>query len=321
MRKKLNVAVIGVGNMGKHHSRIYSELQRVKLVAVMDINSQLGTEIANKYATHYYNDIKELIRKENLDAVSICVPTTLHYKISKIFINAGINVLIEKPITANISEAKKILRLAKEKKVKLLVGHIERFNPAVQKVKEIIEKGDLGSITAVIARRVGGFPPQIKDTNIAVDLVIHDVDIVNYLLDELPSKIYLNKRNNHIKYREDSSEFFLKYKNTSAYIQANWITPVKIRKLNITGTEGYLEMDYIEQTIEFYKSNYEKFLEENKNFLDYILKFSNPSKTIIPVEAKEPLKEEILYFINAILEDKEIDSSFALDALKIVLKK
>ena len=71
----------------------------------------------------------------------------------------------------------------------------------------------------------------------------------------------------------------------------------------------------------YYKSNYEKFLEENKNFLDYILKFSNPSKTIIPVEAKEPLKEEILYFINAILEDKEIDSSFALDALKIVLKK
>lgn len=321
MKKILNVAVVGVGVMGKTHVRVYSELPEVKLVAVMDVNEQLGKEIASKYGTTYYNDIKKLITKEKLDAVSICVPTSLHYKIAKIFIDAGINVLVEKPITANISDAKKLLRMAKDKNVKLLVGHIERFNPAVNKVKEIIERGDLGSITAIIARRVGGFPPQIKDTNIAVDLMIHDVDIVNYLLNELPIKVYFNKRSNHIKNREDSSEFFMKYKNTSAYLQANWITPVKIRKLNITGTEGYLEMDYIDQTIEFYKSNYEKFFEENENFSDYILRFSNPSKTIIPIESKEPLKEELLYFINAILENKEIDSSFALDALKIVLKK
>jgi UDP-N-acetylglucosamine 3-dehydrogenase len=321
MKKVLNVAVIGVGVMGKTHVRVYSELAEVKLAAVMDINEQLGKEIANKYGTAYYNDIKELIGKEKLDAVSICVPTSLHFKIAKMCINAGINVLVEKPITSNISDAKKLLRLAKDKNVKLLVGHIERFNPAVNKVKEIIERGDLGSITAIIARRVGGFPPQIKDTNIAVDLMIHDVDIINYLLNELPLKVYFNKRSNHIKNREDSSEFFMKYKNTSAYLQANWITPVKIRKLNITGTEGYLEMDYIDQTIEFYKSNYEKFFVENENFSDYILRFSNPSKSIIPVEAKEPLKEEILYFINAILKNKEINSDFALDALKIVLKK
>jgi UDP-N-acetylglucosamine 3-dehydrogenase len=321
MKKVLNVAVIGVGVMGKTHVRVYSELPEVKLVAVMDVNEQLGKEIADKFGITYYNDINELIAKEKLDAVSICVPTSLHFKIAKICINAGINVLVEKPITSNIADAKKLLRLAKDKNVKLLVGHIERFNPAVNKVKEIIERGDLGSITAIIARRVGGFPPQIKDTDIAVDLMIHDVDIVNYLLNELPIKVYFNKRSNHIKNREDSSEFFIKYKNTSAYLQANWITPVKIRKLNITGTEGYLEMDYIDQTIEFYKSNYEKFFEENENFSDYILRFSNPSKTIIPIESKEPLKEELLYFINAIKKNKEIDSTFALDALKIVLKK
>jgi UDP-N-acetylglucosamine 3-dehydrogenase len=168
-------------------------------------------------------------------------------------------------------------------------------------------------------RRVGGFPPQIKDANISVDLAIHDIDIANYLLDALPEQIICNKQKYHTQSREDSVEFFMKYKKTSVYVQANWISPVKIRKLTVTGTEGYLEMDYITQKIEFYKSNYSKFKQAGEGYSDYILLFSEPDKISITVAKKEPLLEELSYFIHAIETREKINSSFALDALKIAL--
>ncbi|MBL4693776.1 Gfo/Idh/MocA family oxidoreductase [Candidatus Gracilibacteria bacterium] len=317
-KKTLKAAVIGTGNMGKNHVRIYGELQL--LCAIADTNEKLGQDLAAKHDANYYADYKELIEKEEPDIVSICVPTSLHHQVGKYCLSKGIHVLLEKPIAMNAKEGQDLLDTAKKHKVSLMVGHIERFNPAVVKVKEMIKKGELGNITAIMARRVGGFPPQIKDADIAVDLAIHDIDIVNYLLEEQPREIHSNKLRNHIKHREDSVEFFLKYASTSAYIQANWITPVKIRKLNITGTEGYLEMDFITQKIEFYKSNYEKFEKEFDGFSDFILRFSDPEKFSISVAKKEPLKEEILHFIKSVTNNKPIDSTFALDALKIALK-
>ncbi|MCK4781679.1 Gfo/Idh/MocA family oxidoreductase [Candidatus Parcubacteria bacterium] len=316
---KLNVAVIGVGNMGKNHVRAYSEISKVRLVAISDLNEMLGNTLSNEFNVKYYKNYKKMLDVKNPDIVSVCVPTSLHYGIAKECVKMGVNVLLEKPIAMDISDAEKLLKLVEENNIKFLVGHIERYNPVVKKTKEIIERGDLGKITAIIARRVGGFPPQIKDANIAVDLAIHDIDIINYLLDDLPVESLVNKQKNHIKKREDSVEFFLKYKQSSAYIQANWITPVKIRKLNITGSEGYLEMDYINQQIEFYKSNYDKFKETSMDFSDYILRFSAPDKINISVAKKEPLKEEILYFINCVENNIKIDSRFALEALRIAL--
>lgn len=321
MKKKLAVAVIGIGNMGKNHVRTYSEMPEVNLVAVVDLNKKAVDAMAAQYGIKAYTSTQDLLKNEKVDAVSICVPTTYHYSVAKEYIMSGIHVLIEKPITADVSEAKELLQLAKKKKVKLHVGHIERFNPAIKKVKELIENGSLGKITAIIARRVGGFPPQIKDANISVDLVIHDVDIINYLLDDLPKAITIHTGKHHIEKREDSAEFFLQYKHASAYVQANWITPVKIRKLNITGTEGYLEMDYVNQKIEFYQSNYEKLKESADDFSDYVLRFSEPDIKVINIKKKEPLREELLHFIKCVEKDIYIDPSYAVDALVIVLQK
>lgn len=320
LKDKIKYAVVGVGNMGKNHARICSEISGADLAAVSDLDETIGREIASKFKCKYYKDYNEMIASEKLDAVSICVPTALHYKISKIFIENGICVLLEKPIALNIEDANDLVELASEKKIKFLTGHIERFNPVVKKVKEMIDGGELGKVIAVMARRVGGFPPQIKDSNIAVDLAIHDIDIVNYLLGKLPKEICANKQRNHIEQREDSVEFFIKYDGCSAYIQANWVTPVKIRKLNITGTKGYLEMDYITQTIQFYKSNYDKYKEVIGDFSDYILRFSEPDIINISVNKKEPLKEEILYFLDCVANGKEVDSKFAADALMVALK-
>jgi UDP-N-acetylglucosamine 3-dehydrogenase len=316
----LKAAVIGGGNIGKHHTRIYASTPLVQLIGIVDTNEVIGRSLAKKYKTNYYPSFKDLIEVDKPNLVSICVPTSLHYKIAKEVITQKVNVLVEKPITLNLKEGLALIKLAKKMGVKLLVGHTERFNPAILKVKDMIKKGDLGKITAIMARRVGGFPPQIKDANIAIDLAIHDVDIVNYLLEETPVSVFSNMQKNHIENRADSVEIFMKYKKASAYIQANWITPVKIRKLNITGTDGYLELDYITQKIDFYKSNYSKFKEASKDFVDYVLFFSDPDRINISVAKREPLKEELLYFINCVENNIEIDTRYGIDALRIVLQ-
>lgn len=314
----MKIAIIGVGNMGKKHLRVYSEIQEVDSIFVADIDEKNRLEAASKYNVPSYKDYKEMIKKEKPDAVSVCVPTVLHYQVVNDCIKMGVkHLLLEKPITLNTKEGEKLLLCAKKYNVNLMIGHIERFNPAVIHVKKMIHEGELGKIIAIMFRRIGGFPPQIKDVNIAVDLAIHDIDIANYLLDELPSKIMVNKQKNHIKKREDSVEFFLKYKKASAYIQANWISPVKIRKLNITGTEGYLEMDFINQKIEFYKSNYDKFKETIGNFSDYMLRFAEPDIISIAIAKKEPLVEEISYFLYCVKNKIKTNSLYALQALRI----
>lgn len=318
-KNRLRVAVIGIGNMGKNHVRTYAEIPDVELIGIADLNEDLGRNISATYQVQYFSDFKTMLNEKKPDAVSVCVPTSLHYPIVRHCLEQGVHVLVEKPITMDVGQAEELLERAKTNKLLLSVGHIERHNPAVIKVKEMIDKGELGKVTALIARRVGGFPPQIKDANIAVDLAIHDIDIVNYLLGRLPEKVSVHKAKNHITRRDDSVEFFLEYNGASAYIQANWITPVKIRKLTITGSEGYLEMDYMNQQIEFYKSNYQKLREETADFSDYVLRFSEPDKFVISVAKQEPLRQEILAFMKMIHSEKFEIPQYALDALKIAV--
>ncbi|MBW2993530.1 Gfo/Idh/MocA family oxidoreductase, partial [Candidatus Woesearchaeota archaeon] len=159
----LNVAIIGVGNMGKHHARTYSKIEKVRLVAVSDIDEIKGRSIAERYGCKFYKSYNEMLEKENIHLVSVVIPTKFHEKVALDVIEKGTNLIIEKPISDTIMGAERIIRKARENNVKLAIGHIERFNPAVQRLKEIINEGRLGEITSIIARRVGLFPPQIKD--------------------------------------------------------------------------------------------------------------------------------------------------------------
>lgn len=294
--KKLKVAVIGIGNMGMIHARIYSELKDCNLIAVAD-NDTSKVRFTKKL---FYASYQNLIKEKKPDLVSICVPTSLHYKVTKDCLEKGIHCLVEKPITDSNIMAKKLLILAKKKKKKLLVGHVERFNPAIRRTKEILENKELGKIITISIKRVGMPALHTQDSDVALDLGIHDVDIANYLLNEIPTKVNINKQISFSKNHYDSAEFFLQYKSgASVHIQTNWITPVKIRTLSITGTKGYLELDFIKQDIKIFKNSYEK------------LK--------IDLEKKEPLKEELSYFINCVQNNIKVDSQYALDALKICL--
>ena len=317
--KKLKAAVIGIGNMWGNHVRTYNEIDSIDLVAIADLNEVLGNEMSEKYWVKYYKSYEQMLEENEIDIVSIVVPTKFHFSVAKYCIDKGVHILLEKPITLDIKEGEELLSIAEKKGINMLVWHIERFNPAVQKVKQMIDAWELWDITAITARRIGGLPPQIRDANIVVDLSIHDIDIANYLTGKIPKEVTIHKKKNHLEEREDSAEIFMKYDTVSAYIQTNWVSPVKMRKLTVTGSDWYLEMDFISQKIEFYKSNYEKFKEKNSNYTDYIMKFADPDKIDISVWKKEPLKEEILFLTNAIISGNNIDSQFALDALKIAL--
>ena len=317
--RKLNVAVVGTGVMGKFHVRNYSEMPVVKLIAVCDINEKEGKKVASNFNCKFYKDYKQMTKKERLDIVSIAVPTKFHKDAAIHFLKNKINVLLEKPIADTIENAEKIINEAKKNKVKLTIGHIERFNPAVSKVKELIDSGRLGEINSIIVRRIGQYPIQIKDSDVVIDLAVHDIDIINYLLGRLPTNITANCGKSIGQHKNDYADIFMKYGKTSALIQVNWITPVKIRKLSINGSKGYLEMDYITQDIDLYESNYDKVTDD---FGDFVIKFGSPKIIKIDVKKEEPLRGEILSFIDAVKYDKQpyVTTKQALDALKIAIK-
>lgn len=316
----MNVAVIGVGNMGKHHARNYAELPGVDLVAIADTNPKIGKEMAAAYKCNYYDNYAEMLKKEKIDLVTIAVPTKFHKKVALDCIDKGIHILLEKPIAGTVTEAKEVVAKAKAKGVKFTVGHIERFNPAVLKLKEMIEKGKLGEIVSINNYRMGPMPNQIKDANVVIDIGVHDIDLMNWFYDKLPDSISATGGNALNKFQQDYAQIFLKYGNKAGTLTTNWITPVKIRRMTVSGTKAYVELNFITQELDFYECDVKT---DYNDFGEYVIKFGDPKdKKVIAVDSLEPLKAEIKSFIKAIKENGRpmVTAREAIDALDIACK-
>ncbi|WP_297065474.1 UDP-N-acetylglucosamine 3-dehydrogenase [Thermococcus sp.] len=299
----LRVGVVGVGMMGQHHVRVYSELAKegkVELVGIADANFERAKELARKYGTIPYSDYRDLA-KENLDAVDIAVPTSLHREVALEFINRGTGVLVEKPIADTIENAEAIIKAAGEKGVTLMVGHIERFNPAVLKLKELIGRGELGKVVTISAKRVGPMAKRIRDVGIIIDLGVHDIDVISYLFGERVRTVYARAGNVlHPAGVEDHALITLGFDDGTGIVETNWLTPHKTRTLNVVGTGGIAYLDYIEQALRFYN---DEWIKEAK------------------IERKEPLRNEIEHFIECVETGKRpiVDGEAGLHALKVAL--
>ena len=321
-KSKLKAAVIGVGSIGKHHARNYKELTTTDLVAIADIDEKLGKTLAKTYGAKYYKNHQELLKKEKPDIVTISVPTKWHHTVALDAIAAGSNLLVEKPISATLQEAKELIEAAAKKGVKFTVGHIERFNPAVLKLKELIDKGKLGTLVSIMARRTGVIPNRIRDANVILDIGVHDIDLLNFLTGRQPTNVYASGGRAILKKHEDYADIFLEYPpndeglKVTGHIQVNWLTPVKVRKLNITGTKGYAVLNLITQELILFDTNY---TQEFDDYQDFIGKFKESSGRKIPVELAEPLRLELAHFVDAILNDGEplVSASDAIAALRI----
>lgn len=316
---KINVAVAGVGVMGQNHARVYSEFKEANLVAVADVNQETGESVANRFGCKFYNSFESLLDNEPIDAVSIVVPTSYHRDIALLALKRGIATLVEKPLADTRDAALDIIKAAQAQNTQLMVGHIERFNPAAAKLKEIVSERQLGEIMSITTRRVGIAPPRIKDAGVIIDLGVHDIDICNYLLDSQPDNIFASGGSALISSREDYAHIFLQYGKANAIIQVNWITPVKVRILNVTGTKGYAELDYVNQRLTLYQANIDTTYDD---YGDFIVKFGKPVTIEAEVQKQEPLKLEIEHFVNCVQNGKRplVGGEEGLAALEIALK-
>ena len=169
----IRIGVIGVGNMGQHHTRVLSLLKDVELVGVADINIERGLDIASRYRVRFFADYHDLL--PHVEAVCIAVPTRLHHPVGMTCLQAGIHVLIEKPIAASIAEAESLVNAAAESQCILQVGHIERFNPAFQELSKVLKTEEL---LALEAHRMSPYSHRANDVSVVLDLMIHDIDLI-----------------------------------------------------------------------------------------------------------------------------------------------
>ncbi|MEM3716642.1 MAG: Gfo/Idh/MocA family oxidoreductase [Candidatus Bathyarchaeia archaeon] len=302
---KVKVAVVGAGFWGRNHVRVLSEIPYVELIAVCDVNRQRAEEVSRKYGIKPYEDSMEMYKGEDIDAVTICVWSSSLAQEAIKALKMGKHVFIEKPMASSVKEAIRSLRLAEAKKLKLQVGFIERFNPGVRRVKKAIEDGVIGTLVSATARRVSRWPERIGDVGVIKDTAIHDIDVVRFLFNEDPTAVYARAGCLRHKSFEDYAQIMLSFPSgRSAFIEANWLTPYKVRKLTITGSEAIINLDYITQEITIETSG----------------------ETLTPRhEWEEPLKKELEHFINCILNDEEplvtgVDGVKALKIAEAALK-
>ena len=317
----LNVAVIGVGSMGKNHARIYSSLKDVKLVAIADTDKELINKTAKQYSCKSYTDYKEMLEKERLDIVSIVVPTQLHKKVAFDVIEKGVNVLLEKPIASTLQEGKAIIDLAKENKVKLMIGHIERFNPAIIELKKRLDNNELGKVFKIDVNRVGPFPARIRDVGVVIDLAVHDLDIIRYLTGSEVKRLYAETDRKIHSSNEDLVKALLRLEDGSlCTLSIDWLTPTKIRKLYITGEKGMFVANYLKQNLYFYENAILN--GENVNYSEVLRGVLEGKMTRFFINKKEPLLAEIEHFIDCVENDKEplIKGEDGLKALELAQK-
>ncbi len=282
--RKLRVGVIGAGFWGQNHIRVFSELGDVELVAVCDIDSRIARDVTEKYRVKPYTSLEALLKREDIDAISICTPTTTHYSIAIAAIERGKHVFVEKPMVSTSGEAKDLLAKSEAKGLHVMVGFIERFNPGVQRVKRLIKSGVLGEIVLAFAKRVGRWPERIGDVGVVKDTAIHDFDIMRFIFDHEPLSLYARMGSLGHKF-EDYAHIVLGFNGIqTGFVEANWLTPHKIRTLTVTGEDAVVTLNYLTQEV----------------IIEDVEKMMKPT-----YKWEEPLVLELKDFVNSILEDRD----------------
>jgi UDP-N-acetylglucosamine 3-dehydrogenase len=243
----VKISVIGVGFWGRNHVRVLSGLEGVVVEAVYDVNLEAAKSIAERYGCKVASSLGEAI--ERSDAVTVCTPTLTHFEIALKALEMGRHVLVEKPITSKSSEALALVRRADERGLLLMVGHIERYNPGFRRLHDFVRSGGLGELMSIRAKRVSGGASRVSDVGVALDLAIHDVDLAMLLAGSAPSRVY-SMAGSRISGHEDFIYIMMEMENgVQGYVEASWLTKRKVRTMEVTGTEGVAELDYLSQEV------------------------------------------------------------------------
>lgn len=311
------VSVIGTGYMGFNHVRIFSQTDGCEVVGICDADEKKGMAVAKRFHCKFYSDYKEMYEKEKPDCVSICVPTSAHKEVATYFIERKVPCLLEKPVAATAKEASEVLRVAKKSGSLVLVGHIERFNPAIRYLKKMIKNGELGDIFLVDAERVAPLPVRIQDVGAIIDLAVHDIDIFRFVLGDRIKSVYSLVRGISRKDVEDFGEAVFTFENgANGHLRVNWLTPTKIRKLKVFGKKGMAEVDYISQELCFYENVPMK---EEVDYNRMLFSVMEGEMRKPKINKEEPLKAELMHFLACVggKEEPAISLEESIDALHV----
>lgn len=282
--RRLRVAVVGCGSWGASHARALRDLEEAELVAVSDADPARARSVGSRYGVEWFTDNEELLRRARPDAVVVCTPPSAHAEVALLAIKHGASLLVEKPLAPSSEEALEIVRAAEEGGVKLMVGHIERFNPGVRRVRSYVEERRVGPPVALSSRRTSRHPARSWDIGVVLDLAIHDIDVMRYLLGEEPLKVYAAVASPLGHPHEDYACVMLKFPSSIGLVEASWIHPRVERRLVVACTGGALSLDYLTQQVTV----------------------EDPSGSFTPSYAwEEPLKAELRSFALAVLDNSK----------------
>ncbi|MBC7242474.1 MAG: Gfo/Idh/MocA family oxidoreductase [Anaerolineae bacterium] len=302
MSKLLRAAVIGVGSMGRNHARVYAEMEDVQLIAVADVDQAAAVRVANIYGVRAYADYRMMLEAEPLDLVTIAVPTRLHREVAEEAAAHGVHLFVEKPLAGSVEDARAIIDAARAAGVKLGVGHIERFNPAILQLKVELDAGRLGRMFQLHARRVGPFPPRVEDVGVVFDLATHELNIMEYLANARVVSLYAETEREIHEQHEDLLSGVIKLDNgVVGVLDINWLTPTKIRELSVIGERGMFRVNYLTQELYLHENS---FFSENWESAVALMGVSEGRTIKYEIKRKEPLKAELESFVEAIREDK-----------------
>jgi UDP-N-acetylglucosamine 3-dehydrogenase len=242
---RLRMGVIGVGVMGSNHARVLAELPDVELVGIVDPDGEQGQTVAQALGCPGFDHLQPLLDR-GVDAVTIAAPTHVHHDLAVAMLRRRIHVLVEKPIASSTEEGRNIIAAARRAGVTLMVGHVERFNPAVQAIKQAIQREDILSIAIT---RVGPFPPRMSNVGVVIDLAVHDIDLIRFFTDSEIVEVQ-PQLSSAMAEREDIA--LLQFRTASgvlAHINTNWLTPFKARTAHVATRKKYVIGDLLTRQV------------------------------------------------------------------------
>ncbi|MDB4943212.1 MAG: Myo-inositol 2-dehydrogenase [Labilithrix sp.] len=317
MAANTRVVLFGIGRMGKNHLRVLRETPGFELVAVVDGKATPPSDLGSIRFARSLEELGDLA----YDAAVIATPTASHHALGMTLVGLGKHLLVEKPIASTFAQGRELLEAAQAAGIKLVVGHVERFNPAVRKLRELMKAGFLGTPIHIAFTRIGGYPDTVlAGNNVILDLAVHDIDVLRMLV----GPVRLEHSMCHVTYREgvfDTAEIFLASgAGASATVHVNWVTPTKIRTIRVTGTRGVCFVDYMLQTCELFGGSLLKESEPpNTGFAALQDVYRSTDRIQFGVRKEEPLRAQLTQFRSYLVDGEVGELCMGSDALAAVL--
>jgi UDP-N-acetylglucosamine 3-dehydrogenase len=299
----LRIGIVGLGRMGGNHFNVWSRLDGVQVVAIAEPDASRFKAVVGAAAAEIarHEDWRELIGRGDLDALSIVCPSSMHAEVSIAALDAGIHCLVEKPIATTVPEAMAMSAAADRAGKILTVGHVERFNPAARKLRELLADGALGRVFRVHATRVGPLPTRIMDAGVSLDLATHDLDLMEWLTGEAITEITAASSQFAHSHHEDIIQGMLRFGDAGPHglLDVNWLTPEKRRELVVIGEEGLLRAEWVTQDLFLVRSGgiavgWDQIAQLRGDAEGEMIRFA--------IQKEEPLRAELAAFRDAIRE-------------------